>query len=391
MKLINPYNFVPLSDKGPKRTAWQEVSKHHRLSEASYSGYFMLRILTVTPVFTPSYLPEDVVKEPVQTKFGVQHKRTYKRFYHQDGRPIIPGTSIKGMIRSAFEALTDSCMAMFAGTYGKRSYPAGSYKHEECNPTNGLCPACAVFGTIQEKEFLLQGKVRFSDALGECSSIEKGNWILKPMLAPKPERHVPFYAANGNNPASGPKGRKFYYHHDPTKVFQNMCTAANEHSHLNARILELLKPQSSLTSRVDFFGLTREQLSYLLYSIELEYRTWEAEGKKKMQFLQGHKIGMGKPLGFGSVAIFISDGIIMNGASPYISLAMPKSNELRDKINELRLEMTQPPSNLFRELFSLNKKEGNIVYPDQNWFRTNNRKELPESGVFDDRVTVKLH
>ena len=389
MKRINPYYFVPLGKTGPKRIPWDDVSKHYRLDEDMYSGRLHLVLHTISPVFIPSYLEEDIIEEPVQTRRGEGYKRTYKRFHHRDGKPTIPASSIKGMIRSVFETLTNSCMALFAVTYGKRHsriYPAPNFRHEDCNLENGLCPACSVFGTILGDELHLQGKVRFGEAVGSGSEIEKGEWTLKELSGPKPERHAPFYARDGRNESSGPKGRKFYYHHNPQQVVQQSYTTTSVHSHRNRKILERLKRGAQLSGIVDFQNLTREQVAHLLYAIELEYAMEEKEGKKRFAFSSGHKIGMGKPLGLGSLVVVISKGTITKGASRYLSFEQEKAKDLREEIEAFRKEVT-PPSPGFRDLFSFLKyRQGTIGYPENSWFDTpaNRGRPLGDLGVFDD-------
>src|SRR5690242_15366987 len=104
MTLINPYNFVPLRGQEPERTAWKDVVKHDRLAKDTFSGRLQLHIQTLTPLFIPSRFVEDVDSVTIQTPKGDGEKKTYKRFHHRGGIPSIPGSSIKGMIRSVFEA-----------------------------------------------------------------------------------------------------------------------------------------------------------------------------------------------------------------------------------------------------------------------------------------------
>lgn len=377
MTLINPYNFVPLGS-GPDRTNWGRVSKHHRLSEETYSGHLMLRFHTITPVFIPSYSQGDVVKD---------ERPTFKRFLRSGEDPIIPGTSIKGMIRSVFEALTNSCMVLFAETYGSNCYQASKYKHMECNSQNGLCPACSVFGTILGDDLPFQGKVRFSDAIGKKDDLEEEEWILKELSSPKPERHSAFYAAEVSSPASGPRGRKFYFHHNPKEVSNKNYITQGEHNKRNRKILEHLKAGSSLSSVLDFYGLTEEELGALVYALELEYKIIEDNGEKRIEPILAHKIGMGKPLGLGSISILITGGNIEKGSVRYGSLEPQAVQDLRAKIEDFRKKAPQP-SGYLRDLLSLSKyKQGNIEYPEYYWFSRNKERKLGTLGEFEGTVT----
>ena len=143
---FNPYNFVPLKDKVPedRTTPWDDVPKHHRLAEELYSGSLELRFFTLTPVFIPSAAFADRDKQ--------NDKVTFKRFhYNHENRPTLPGSSIRGMIRAVFEALTDSCMVHFAQEYGDKTCGRLYSRPEYIRCTGDtLCPACAVFGMVAE-------------------------------------------------------------------------------------------------------------------------------------------------------------------------------------------------------------------------------------------------
>lgn len=93
--IVNPYNFVSSSDR-------VEIEEEGKL----YTGYLDCHMYVKTPLCIP-----DVEK----VKF-VKGKKTDKHpvypFYTIDGmNPVVPGSSIRGMIRSAYEAATGSCMS----------------------------------------------------------------------------------------------------------------------------------------------------------------------------------------------------------------------------------------------------------------------------------------
>ena len=117
----------------------------------------------------------------------------------------IQGSSLKGLIRSTAEAISNSCISMISNEYKyrfmhgmpvgtstfgvtyKKIYDRGKYYLvfdqtkfvaekkciDFCNNKNGLCICCTLFGTtVDEKEsFTFKGKLRFSDAiyLGFCN------------------------------------------------------------------------------------------------------------------------------------------------------------------------------------------------------------------------------
>jgi hypothetical protein len=293
-------------------------------------------------------------------------------------------------------------MALFAETYikdrNKQYYQASNYKREECNAQNGLCAACSVFGTILGDDLSFQGKVRFSDAIGKKDDLERGEWILKELSAPKPERHVPFYAKDGNNPHSGPRGRKFYFHHDPKKISDKNHITQREHINRNRKIMERLKAGVSLSATMDFHGLAEKELGALLYALELEYKIVENNGEKFIKRLSAHKIGMGKPLGLGSIGIQITGGRIEKGAVRYMSFGSHAADkvsvqqDLRTQIDDFRkrsfLQKAIKLSKEFCDILSLSKhKQGDIEYPGYQWFPHNRMKKLGTLGEFQGTIT----
>ncbi len=391
MPLVNPYNFVPLKDQ-PDQTSWDSLFMRHRLSEENFSGRLDIIMTAVTPVFVPSLLREDIEIQAFeyQTKNGPRraNKKTFKRFNRNGNIPFIQSTSVKGMIRSVFEAISNSCMALFAEKYQDRRtsnlYPCPEYKVQACNREKGLCPACAVFGLVQGEETHLQGKVAFSDAISDPDFIERGQWILKELSSPKPERHVPFYAKDGKSSSSGPKGRKFYYHHGAA-VQKDCHINQKDHNQRNVKILERLKAGSRLTSSVEFSDLTQRELSLLLHALELDLTMKTSGGQQKIALSMGHKIGMGKPLGLGSVYIMVSGGFITKGAQRYRSFDRADDANVREQINEAKKAHPVKFSSDMIDLFALARNEGErICYPDYNWFhdRRNSQAPLPKNGIF---------
>ena len=399
MVKINPYNFVPLAGDQPTRQAWQDIPRHHCLSEETFSGELEVKIYTMTPVFIPSTLPGEIHLGPCGCNPNCsREKRTFKRFhYNSDNKPTIPASSLKGMIRAVFEGLTNSCMVLFAETYGGNTYSATEYKSEKCTQKTGLCLACATFGTICGDDLPFMGKVRFSDAIGDPQDLEgdpnnlNDGWILKELSAPKPERHLPFYAKVGLNASSGPRGRKVYYHHDPNKVLA--ADYITPHNHRNVRILQRLKHNVALTAPLHFHGLTEEQLAFLLYALELEYEVVEKNGNKIRNPIWGHKIGMGKPLGLGSITLEITHGRIMRGNQIYQSLTLQPLMDIQPRIDSCRQWVKNLPEfqSLFphlNDLFCLTKHtQGAIGYPGHGWFTANNYEPLGDLGEFEGTLT----
>lgn len=77
-------------------------------------------------------------------------------FARRDGQPVIPGTSVKGAVRSLVEAISTSCVRQ---TTRRERVPRS---FDPCRDAARLCPACRIFGTTGYR-----GRFHFSDATPE--------------------------------------------------------------------------------------------------------------------------------------------------------------------------------------------------------------------------------
>lgn len=101
----NPYNFVPALPRDEK-VLKTELGDHHPMGHSSYlhnywSGKIIVNLTTVTPLLIPD--------APNAT--GDDHK-AYPVRKGVDGKPYLPPTSLKGMLRSAYEAITNSRLSI---------------------------------------------------------------------------------------------------------------------------------------------------------------------------------------------------------------------------------------------------------------------------------------
>jgi CRISPR-associated protein (TIGR03986 family) len=101
----NPYNFIPA---WPRETASGELADraplgHHRYHPDHWSGRITVRLTTKTPLLVPDHGKERPDGHKI---FGIRTD--------QSGAPYLPPTSIKGMLRAAFEAVTNSRMGIWS-------------------------------------------------------------------------------------------------------------------------------------------------------------------------------------------------------------------------------------------------------------------------------------
>ncbi len=126
---VNPYNFIPL-EKSPheEELPWKKKLQNEE-SPRNLTGKIEYTLTTLTPLFIPNTSNDRVFSESnalqgdSTEEAPIYHKSfeffSYRDFSGQKDRdkepadylPVIPGSEIRGAIRSIYEALTDSCLS----------------------------------------------------------------------------------------------------------------------------------------------------------------------------------------------------------------------------------------------------------------------------------------
>jgi len=103
----NPYNFVPAPGRTPADVDLGDhlPKGHHRYHSDHWSGHIQVRMITQTPLLIPdaARLEKDGEHSILPLRIG------------PDGAPYLPPTSVKGMLRTAYEAITNSRFGVFKG------------------------------------------------------------------------------------------------------------------------------------------------------------------------------------------------------------------------------------------------------------------------------------
>ncbi len=114
-KFHNPYNFVPAP---PRETGTEPLGDGPPVGHDSYKkGYVTGKIRVRLTVETPLLIPDAAAANSDQHA----HK-TFPVRVGADGKPYLPPTSIKGMLRSAYEAVMNSRLAVFEGHEERLAY-----------------------------------------------------------------------------------------------------------------------------------------------------------------------------------------------------------------------------------------------------------------------------
>jgi CRISPR/Cas system CSM-associated protein Csm3 (group 7 of RAMP superfamily) len=347
--LINPYNFAPIAGEPVKRGSFPGW---HRIGETACGGRLSCRLFVLSPLFT-SGMRTASKKPNAETGTPLAFLR------NSEGKAMIQGTTLKGMVRSVYEAITNSCLPQAATSGGSkkgREFVRYEYDrlgdHDRCSTSGKLCPACSLFGLTGGGGLHARGRLAFSDALLAEGELQRAEVLLPDLSPPKPH-HNQIYSATGA--AAGPiAGRKFYYHHDPAKSVGGGGTGSQR-----AKRLSEYAPAGT---RFDFSvvcdNLSRGELAFLVRALVLD------EGV-------GHKAGMAKPAGFGScrIEVDVRGSAIYFGSGRYT--AWDPHREAVD-VDALKTETGPLPASL-TEVLRLDKpSDGVIAYAPFSRYRSDN-------------------
>ncbi len=136
-----PFFWVPATEPPRK----ERPPDHDRF--AGDSGRLDLRLQVVS-----DYLYVGGGQFELKTIGGRQ--QAYYAFARRDGQLVIPGSSLKGAVRSVLEAISNSCVSQ--RHRDDRVRPS----HRPCDSDGPVCPACRLFGSTRRR-----GRVHFSDAV----------------------------------------------------------------------------------------------------------------------------------------------------------------------------------------------------------------------------------
>lgn len=103
----NPYNFIPAP---PRKLGDPDLGDHGPVPQDEfaadrYTGWIRVRMVAETPLLVPD---TENVRE------SDQHHKTFGLRLGADGKPLIPASGVRGMLRSAYEAVTNSRFGRFS-------------------------------------------------------------------------------------------------------------------------------------------------------------------------------------------------------------------------------------------------------------------------------------
>ncbi len=269
---VYPYNFVPVTNKGPKRKVREQ---------GALTGYIDCCIKVKSALFLPD----------MNAKLN---NDGYYDIYKINKEVVIPGSEIRGCVRSVFEAITDSCFSTINHDTDNHDTEENFGKYLPCPCRDNkpkYCAACNLFGTINHGA--VASRISFFDAKAENVRVSDYFYMIEGLRQPN-AKVKKLYFINGKI-----WGRKFYVH-SSSKL--RTITQRNPYDKFDKAVKKAVKAieeGSTFSFKVFFNSITREELNALRYALTL--------GENNAESNYCHKIGAAKPLGAGSIKITVSE------------------------------------------------------------------------------------
>jgi len=110
-----PYNFVPLNEKVIPS---EKIPEFDRYYSERFTGYIEIEIKTLTPLYIRDTLTEDEYKQKLELENKSKDKKQYTNpdFFSPGGLLRIPGSSLRGMIRTMIEIMSFGKFGFFDDT-----------------------------------------------------------------------------------------------------------------------------------------------------------------------------------------------------------------------------------------------------------------------------------
>lgn len=342
---MNPYDFV--------RVEWdtQPVKRRPMYWERfrGLAGRIEGRITAETPILIKA------------SPKGTNDEGAFVR--NTDDTEVIPGSALKGLIRSLVETVGNGCWLHFKGRYRKfpeqRRNPQQlhlfSYLPEAfhpCREKSSLCIACRLFGFTAGNRAVLAGAVSFNDAVCIVRKRTAAGYV-PPLMPPKP-RHAAWYTPDGKRLA----GRKFYFHQARVQM------TPYDHDG-SGRKVQPLGRGTQFEFSADFSQVDERDWPFLLYALVLEDN-------------MRHMFGYGKPVGLGSVRFELTRLEIVDFATRYRSgggATVYEGEELQRYVSDTIADIVNDRENVtlqdLRRIWAWPPAPHAYGYPTRVWFNRN--------------------
>lgn len=322
-----PYKLVPFSRENLQR---DDPGGHDKFKTDSLHGTLFLNLTVQTALHISTgvvVLGSDVGKNSIPLI------KTMTQGI--DNSLIIQGSSLKGCIRSIYEAITNSTLGVITRKYDSKipkKFLPSSHRDSLCS-LKKLCPASRVFGAMN-----WQGLIEFTDAkYQKVSSVG----FMRSLYSPRPEinggEKNPIYF----NEQGKVKGRKFYY---------NTNRAVDKGKDKGIPVQQAGN-KYIFTTKLQFKNLKPEELGTLFIVLGLD-----------PNYPIALKVGAGKPVGFGTMTIEITEANILQNQQDlknrYSTYTAPETNNITgEKLQQFIKEKIQVAHESNNKIFDKNLLE----------------------------------
>ncbi len=298
-------------------------------------------------------------------------ERGQQQFLQRDNRPFLPGSSLKGMLRSLAEIIGGGCFV--------------TSRDNHCTDPASLCVACRMFGMLHSGS-VHKGQVSPGDGLFQDEQQTRRKNVE--IIQGQPKRsHDAFY----RHPLAGDvsEGMMKMYFHQPHRSEDVLPIPPN----LRDRkvVKEMLLPGHTFTFTVHFENLAEDELDLLIYTLALEEQvsvTLQPENIQPIN-LSGplrHKLGNAKGQGPGSCHIQVQSlTLLPEPARRFQSLGREQvrvltgsdlEQEIQNRTAAFRQDDSQTMQFLRKMMVWDPTDTRDFRYPEYNWFRTTGNSQL---------------
>ena len=250
-----------------------------------------------------------------------------------DQKLSIQGSSLKGCIRSAYEAITNSTLAVITSRY-RDQIPQ---ERLPCKNKQELCPASQVFGALD-----WQGLIEFSDA--KCQNTGFATGFMPSLYRPRPDQRRAYFDARGNV-----AGRKFYYH---------TIRAIDKGQDRGITVQQAAK-EYTFKTQIQFKNLTAAELGTLLIVLGQDPK-----------YPIALKVGGGKPIGMGTMTVEVTAARVLQNKGDlrdrYSSYNPPESDSMTGtKLQQFMQKNIQAAHSSLVQATQLQQLAGVLKYPTE--------------------------
>jgi len=355
MSFYSPYQYIPCRKVSRFLDRFEDIRsgkthiRHDRWVEDYLSGSIECLLTTKTPTMIGG------PQHPGPSKESPTHVDNYRFPQHKGGKLAIPGNSLRGMIGNIVETISLSSLRILDDEqyiqkkYNRKTNSTRKIKFKSTthklflrsvdNDPNilpwgsgnrdSLTPAEALFGVVDATATTtddddngrnLASRLIFHDALVEKDIDLLHKCTLKILGSPKPpspimylhhkkdqSKNIKREQLDGKNTL--PNGRKYYLHHPEKQIKKEFWETATKKNQNQKMTCSPIPAGVSFRFCIDFDNLNGDELGLLLSALEPDRSPIlkETRNMAKPTDEFWHRMGLGKPLGLGSVRIEVQN------------------------------------------------------------------------------------